>query len=178
MTIFVDADSCPRPAREAVLRSSNKKGIRSVFAANRSIPGIAGKYAVMEICPAGEGSADNRIVSLARQGDLAVTRDIPLAARLVEASVAVLDDRGRVYTRENIRERLSLRDFTVNLAEQGLGIERAASYGKKELKGFADSFDRLLTALLKKEQANNVCTNKVPTNSVRPQAAESSTTSG
>ncbi|MDR2110423.1 MAG: DUF188 domain-containing protein, partial [Spirochaetaceae bacterium] len=106
MKVLVDADSCPRAVRELILRSSARTGIRVIFAANRPIPGIGGAEAVMELCPPGEGAADNRIVELAEPGDLVVTRDIPLAARLAEASVMVLDDRGRAYTRENIRERL------------------------------------------------------------------------
>ncbi|GAB6391433.1 MAG: DUF188 domain-containing protein [Treponematales bacterium] len=149
MRILVDADSCPRQARELVLRTGNRLSVRTVFAANRPLPGVAGDFAVMEVCPPGEGSADDRIAALADPGDLAVTRDLPLAERLVDAGVLVLDDRGRVYTRENIRERRSLRDFMVSLAENNLAPERAASYGAKELKTFADSLDRELTRLLK-----------------------------
>jgi uncharacterized protein YaiI (UPF0178 family) len=105
----------------------------------------------MELCPAGDGAADDRIVELAEPGDLVITRDIPLASRLVEtgAPILVIDDRGQVYTRENIRERLSLRDFMVGLAESGLGRARIASYGKKELKAFADGLDRVLVNLAK-----------------------------
>jgi uncharacterized protein YaiI (UPF0178 family) len=146
MKILVDADSCPRPARELVLRASARTGVPAVFAANRPIPGIAGN-GVMEICPPGEGAADARILELARPGDLAITRDIPLARRLVEASVLVLDDRGQVYTAENIRERLSIRDFMVGLSENGLRPGRTANYGRRELKALADSLDRLLTRL-------------------------------
>jgi uncharacterized protein YaiI (UPF0178 family) len=145
--ILVDADSCPRPARELILRAAARTGIRTIFAANRRIPGIGAGTAEMEICPEGEGAADDRIVELAEPGDLAVTRDVPLASRLVEASIAVIDDHGRTYTRENIRERLSLRNFTVGLAENGLEIERSRSYGGKELKAMADSLDRILTRL-------------------------------
>ena len=101
----------------------------------------------MEICPPGEGSADARILELARPGDLVITRDIPLAQRLVAASVLVLDDRGQVYTAENIRERLSIRDFMVGLSEHGLRPERTANYGRREIKAMADSLDRLLTCL-------------------------------
>jgi uncharacterized protein YaiI (UPF0178 family) len=145
--ILVDADSCPKPARDLILKTSARRRLRAIFAANRPIAGIGGGYALMELCPAGEGAADDRLVALAEPGDLAVTRDIPLAARLVEASVLVIDDRGRAYTRENIRERLSLRDFGVGLAENGLETERVAAYGKKELKIFADSLDRALVKL-------------------------------
>ncbi|MDR2021081.1 MAG: DUF188 domain-containing protein [Treponema sp.] len=154
MKILVDADSCPRPARELILRSSARTGVQAIFAANRPIPDIGGKTAVMELCPSGEGAADNRITELAERGDLVITRDIPLAARLVEASIMVLDDRGRSYTGENIRERLSLRDFTVGLAESGQGIERTGSYGKRELKHFADGLDRSLSRLLREEGTN------------------------
>jgi uncharacterized protein YaiI (UPF0178 family) len=153
MKILVDADSCPRPARELILKTAARREIKTIFAANRPIPDIGGGFAVMELCPAGEGAADNRIVELAEKGDLVITRDIPLAARLVEAengaSVLVIDDRGQVYTKENIRERLSLRDFMVGLAESGLGMERIASYGKKELKAFADGLDRVLVKCAK-----------------------------
>jgi uncharacterized protein YaiI (UPF0178 family) len=155
MKIFVDADSCPRAARDIVLRAAQRTGVKAFFAANRAIPGIPGpgessgeSTAEMLIFPPGDNSADNGIAALARPGDLAVTRDIPLASRLVEAGIAVLDDRGRIYTTENIRERLSLRNFTVGLAESGLDFERTANSGKKELKAFADSFDRLLAKLL------------------------------
>lgn len=147
MNILVDADSCPAPVRELVLRAARRTKTRAFFAANRSIPGIGGEYAEMLICPPNEGSADNKLVQLAQKGDLALTRDIPLAERLLEKGTLVLDDRGRIYTADNIREKLSLRDFTVNLAENGYAFERNAQYGKRELKAFADSFDKLLAKL-------------------------------
>ena len=170
MRIYVDADSCPREARDMLLRFSTKRGIVAVFVANRPIPGIKipwinnngtekanrekanlakNETALMEICPKDEGAADDRIVALACQGDLAITRDLPLAERLVERDITVLDDRGRIYTRENIRERRSLRDFTVGLARNGMETERTRTYGKKELNAFANSLDRELSRLTK-----------------------------
>lgn len=145
----MDADSCPRACRELIVKRAGKEGLTAVFAANRPIPGISGEYIVMEICASGEGAADDRIVELAGPEDLVITRDIPLASRLVDKGVAVLDDRGGSYTAENIRERLSMRNFMVDLAESGLGMKRSAVYGKKELKSFADAFDRVLAQLLK-----------------------------
>ena len=130
-----------------VLRFSARLGIKTFFAANRPIPGI--KAEQMELCPAGEGAADDRIVALASPGDLVITRDLPLAERLVEAGISVLDDRGRIFTKENIRERRSLRDFVVGLAENGMDTERTASYGRKELNAFANSLDREISRLTK-----------------------------
>ncbi|MCL1812125.1 MAG: DUF188 domain-containing protein [Treponema sp.] len=147
MKLLIDADSCPAPVRELILRAAIRTKTPAFFAANRSIPGIEGEYARMLICQAAEGSADNCLAGLAQKGDIAVTRDIPLAERLLEKGASVLDDRGRIYTAENIREKISLRNFTVSLAENGYEFERSAVYGKRELKTFADSFDKLLTRL-------------------------------
>ncbi|MDR0497255.1 MAG: DUF188 domain-containing protein [Treponema sp.] len=151
MKILIDADSCPREAREMVLRFSARLGIKTIFAANRLIPGLPAT-ATMERCPPGEGEADKRIAELARPGDLVITRDLPLAELLIEAGISVLDDRGREFTLENIKELRSLRDFAVGLAENGLGIERIASYGKNDLKALANSLDRILTKLMKLTQ--------------------------
>jgi len=155
MKILVDADSCPKAARELVLRRAAKLNLRIIFAANRQIPCSLTDdtdeeivSAEMEICPEGENSADDRIVELACGGDMVITRDVPLAKRLVEKDVLVLDDRGRVFTPNNINELLSIRNFTVGLAQNGLEAIRTPNYGKKELKSFADSLDRVLSKKL------------------------------
>ncbi|MDR2543255.1 MAG: DUF188 domain-containing protein [Treponema sp.] len=148
MKILLDADSCPKAARDLVLRRAQKLKIRLIFAANRPIPNLNG-FVEMDISPNTENSADDRIVDLSEKGDLVITRDVPLAKRLVENGVCVVDDRGRTFTVNNINELLSLRNFTVGLADNGMEFDRTASYGKKELKQFADSFDKLLTKMLK-----------------------------
>jgi hypothetical protein len=147
--ILIDADSCPKEARKMILRFSHRLGIKIVFVANRPIPGLP-KTALMEICPPGEGEADNRIIELARHGDMVLTRDLPLAERLVEAGITVLDDRGRIFTQENIRQLRSLRDFMVSLAENGMGVERTPSYGRNELNALANSLDRELSRLVQR----------------------------
>jgi uncharacterized protein YaiI (UPF0178 family) len=150
--LFVDADSCPAPVRTIIQRRAAKEQIPLIFAANRPIPFDApycllveqGLF-VMEVCPVEEGSADDRITALAGTGDIAVTRDIPLAYRLVKNGVRTLDDRGRIFTEDNIRHYLSLRDFAVALAGSAGPLRRTAVYGKKETKAFADSLDRMIT---------------------------------
>jgi uncharacterized protein YaiI (UPF0178 family) len=144
MKFLVDADSCPKSARDLVVRRAKKIDALVIFAANRQIEADGVQ---MEICSNKENAADDRIVELAEKGDLVVTRDIPLAKRLVEKEVAALYDRGRIFNKNNINELLSLRNFKVGLADNGLEIDRIANYGKKELKSFADSLDRLLAKL-------------------------------
>jgi uncharacterized protein YaiI (UPF0178 family) len=129
-------------ARELVQRRAAKLSLRLLFVANRPIP--RGDGVEMIICHNSENSADDRIAELAEKGDIAITRDVPLAKRLVEKDVFVINDRGRAFTKENINELLSIRNFMTELADNGLETERTANYGKKELKSFADALDKAL----------------------------------
>ena len=143
MKIYVDADSCPVPVREVILKAAKRNDIPAVFVANREIPGLWGN-AVMEVCRAEDGAADNRIVELTVKGDLVITRDIPLARRLVEKTIAVMDDRGRIFTSENIGEYYSMRCFQLGIIENGVTIVRTANYSKKNLKSFATAVNHCL----------------------------------
>ena len=80
---------------------------------------------------------------------MVITRDIPLAQQLVAAEIRVLNDRGTVYTAENIKERLSVRNFMYELCANGLEPERTKTFGKKEVMAFAKAFDREIQRLLK-----------------------------
>ena len=117
--------------------------------ANRPIPFENGMLVEMVVVDNSEGAADRSLVARGIPGDLALTRDIPLAADLVEAGIAVVNDRGALYTRENIRERLSLRNFMAGLNAVGLKPESTAQYGKKEWDDFARTFDREFMKLVR-----------------------------
>jgi uncharacterized protein YaiI (UPF0178 family) len=156
MTIFVDADSFPSLARAVICRAVERHRIPAVFVA-RVNPGLP-KSPLIRFMPAppGADSADDIVVEQAQAGDLAFTHDIPLAARLVEKGVLVLDDRGAVYTSENVRTRLSERQFMAGLRESNLvgSIGKPGrSYGPRELAEFANAFDRELTRRLRQSPA-------------------------
>jgi hypothetical protein len=97
----------------------------------------------------GEGSADQYILAHVEPADIAITRDIPLAAELVERGVIVLNDRGNVYTGENVRERLSIRDFMAELRGGGVYESSGRTYSSREVRAFANAFDRELTRRLR-----------------------------
>jgi uncharacterized protein YaiI (UPF0178 family) len=150
--LFVDADSCPAPVRKIIQKRAAREQIPLIFAANRPIPFedayqllVEQGLFVMELCPAETGAADDRITVLAVKGDIAVTRDVPLAFRLVEKGIHTLDDRGRVFTADNIRHYLSLRNFIIYCADSHGPLKRTSAYGEKEKKAFADSLDRIIT---------------------------------
>ncbi|MGD1822505.1 MAG: DUF188 domain-containing protein, partial [Pleomorphochaeta sp.] len=89
-------------------------------------------------------SADNKIVELAEDGDLAITHDIPLIDRLCEKGVLVLDDRGNIFTDKNIKERLSIRNAMTELRSYGINIEKNKKMGPKAVKLFSDAFSKTL----------------------------------
>jgi hypothetical protein len=149
MTLHIDGDSCPRAVRDLAARAGQRESVPVVCYANRRIPFDSSVTVEMVVVEASEGAADRALVARAVPGDLALTRDIPLAADLVEVGIAVVNDRGALYTRENIRERLSVRNFMAGLNAVGLKPESTAQYGKREWDEFARTFDREFTKLVR-----------------------------
>ncbi|MFP4551230.1 MAG: DUF188 domain-containing protein [Spirochaetales bacterium] len=127
--------------REIVIKAAERNDLETIFAANRKIPLPASPLVTAEVVP----DADERLVEIVEQGDVAITRDVPLAARLVEKGAVVLNDRGDVWSEENIAERLSIRNAAAEFREAGIMPERGKKFGKKEVFAFANALDRELT---------------------------------
>ena len=149
MTLFVDADSCPVRIREIICRTAQRLQVQAIFVANRLIPIPKNSYCTTIVTEAEEQAADIYILDHATQGDMVITRDIPLAKQLVDAHIKVINDRGVVYTANNIGERLSIRNFMYELSVNGLAPERTKAFGKKEVMEFAQALDRETQCLLK-----------------------------
>ena len=150
LTIWVDADSCPSLVRNHTVKIANKLGLRVVFAANKKIgcEAAAGNYE-MAVCGSEKDAADNYIFENCKVGDLVITRDIVFAGRLVERGICTINDRGTEFTRDMIKERLSVSDFDRQLAEIGLVKHFHEGYDKKKFAEFANSFDKVIHRLLK-----------------------------
>ena len=140
--IWVDGDSCPQSVREMITRTGKRLGLRVFFVANRVIPFEENALFSMIVCPAESGAADDYIFLNASEADIVVTRDIPLAMRLVEKGLVVLNDRGTVFDEKNIRDRLAVRNLNLHLAEMGIIGEKTSRFGKKEVSAFANALDR------------------------------------
>lgn len=151
MTIWVDADAAPRDVKEIIYRAARRLEIPTVLVANQPLSPPRHNAYVRAVCvPGGPDVADQYIVEHSCGGDLAVTADIPLAADLVEKGLLVLDPRGDEYDRENVRHRLSIRDFMESLRGAGVETGGARPYGPKDKQAFAAALDRTLTAALRK----------------------------
>lgn len=141
--IWVDADSFPKTARDFSVQSAKSNEIPVVFVANHEIKNkIEWQGFEMKIVEKTPGAADDFICENAGKNDIVLTRDLPFAARLVEKKITVMNDRGIKFTKDNIEDRLREREFSLNLAEIGLGGGKANYYGEKELKKFSSEFER------------------------------------
>jgi len=149
--IWIDADAAPRDVKEIVFRAARRLQLETVLVANQRLSTPLDHPFVTTVHVAGGPDvADRHIAEKAEPGDVAVTADIPLAARLVEKRVTVLDPRGEEYTEENVGERLAVRDFMDGL--RGAGVETAGPrpYNSKDRQAFAAALDRVLTRRLRR----------------------------
>ncbi|NLM01482.1 MAG: DUF188 domain-containing protein [Treponema sp.] len=148
-TIWVDADSCPILVRNIISRFSSRLSIPLKYVANHEIPIKKNKLTQMIISENSPDSADNYIVDHININDIVITRDIPLAERLVEKNVTVINDRGTEFTKENIGEYRSIRDFNFQLAQFGITADKSGSYGQKEINKFSNLLDNILQRKIK-----------------------------
>lgn len=145
MKLWIDADAAPRDVKEIVYRAAKRLELETVLVANRKLQVPPGNPFVTAVTVAGGPDvADAHIADSAAPDDVAVTADIPLAAILVEKGVRVIDPRGDEYTRENVGERLSVRDFLDGMRGAGMETGGAKPYGPREKQAFAGALDRVL----------------------------------
>lgn len=153
MIIFIDADACPNMIKEIVFRAAEKRKIETVLVANQPMRLPPSQFIRAVQVPAGFDVADKRIVELMSAGDLVITADIPLAADVIAKGGLALNPRGELYTKENVRERLSLRNFMDELRGGGVNTGGPAALGAKDKQAFANALDATLAKLLRQQNA-------------------------
>ena len=152
MKIWVDGDACPVPVKEVLFRAAERTHIPLTLVANHRISIPALKLIRFLQVPQGFDMADNEIVKRTHPGDLVITADIPLAAELIEKEVQVLNPRGELYTKENIRARLRVRDMMDTIRSTGIQTGGPKPLGPKEQQAFANQLDRILTRYMRKNK--------------------------
>lgn len=147
-TIWVDADACPKVVKEMLYRAADRVGIAVILVANQSldVPGSPHIHSVQ--VPMGFDVADNHIAQSAAPGDLVITADIPLAAEVVAQGCMAINPRGELYTVENIRERLNVRDFMATLRSSGVETGGPPPFGQSDRQSFANQLDRFLAGIV------------------------------
>ena len=144
MQLWVDADACPVVIKEILFRAAERTRSLLTLVANQPIRVPSSQYIKTVQVPAGFDVADNEIVKRLEAGDLVITADIPLAAEVVEKGGHALNPRGELYTTENIKARLNMRDFMDTLRSSGINTGGPPAISQSDRQAFANNLDRFL----------------------------------
>jgi hypothetical protein len=155
----VDADACPVAIKEILFRAARRTGVQLTLVANQSIPIPKSPSIRMIQVPSGFDVADNEIVRRCVPGDLVVTSDIPLAAEAIGKGAHALSPRGEVFSTEDIKARLTMRDFMDTLRASGINSGGPSALSQSDRKLFANHLDSLL--------AKNISESGSPTDRAR-----------
>lgn len=149
MKIWVDADACPGAVKEIVIRAVIRLEVLAVFVANKELFLPPSPYLSFVRVALGPDVVDQHILEQAQAGDLIVTQDIPLSAELVSKGLTVMSPHGTLFTDANIGDRLATRNLMQEMRDTGLIMGGPKPFGEKEKRQFANTFDQVLTRLLK-----------------------------
>ncbi len=152
MKLLIDGDAFPNLLKPIVSRAVARLKIPAIVVANKKID-IGGSMPIRyEIVEAGADRADHRIVELTEPGDLVITADIPLADRIVERNAHALDHRGTLYTRDNIKQYLAMRNLMDEIRSTGETTAGPKPFGPKDAHAFANALNAFLAKHVSKER--------------------------
>lgn len=144
MKIWVDADACPVVVKEILFRAAERTKTEVTLIANQVLRTPPSRYIRSVRVSSGFDVADNEIVRRTEAGDLVITSDIPLASEVIDKGGMALSPRGELFTTENIRARLNIRDFMDTMRASGIDTGGPPALSQSDRKAFADHLDRIL----------------------------------
>ena len=144
MKIWVDADACPVVIKEILFKAAERTKIPLTLVANHAMHVPSSQVVSFLQVPAGFDVADNEIVKRLSAGDLVITSDIPLAAEVIDNKGQALSPRGEMHTTDNIKARLSMRNFMDTLRSSGVDTGGPPALSQRDRQRFANHLDRLL----------------------------------
>jgi len=149
MTIWIDADACPKPVREILYRASQRLNVPICLVANSILPVPNSDLISAVRVPPGFDKADKYIAQEVAEDDLVITADIPLAAEIVRKGAVALDPRGELYTDENVEQRLTMRNLLEELRDNDVITGGPKPFSQSDRQAFAAALDRFLSKRLK-----------------------------
>lgn len=144
MKIYVDADACPTVIKDILYRAAERKQLELLLVANQPLRVPASKFIKTLTVTSGFDVADDEIVKRCAAGDLVITADIPLAAEVIEKGGQALSPRGELFTKDNIRGRLNVRDFMDTMRASGIQSGGPPPLNQRDRMEFANHLDRIL----------------------------------
>ena len=146
MQIWVDADACPNTIKDILYRGAERARVCVTLVANQPIRVPRSQFVKAVQVPSGFDVADSWIIEQLNNGDLVVTADIPLAAAAIAKGAHALNPRGELYTDDNVRQRLIMRDLLDELRASGAEVGGGPPpLNQQDRRSFANQLDRLLT---------------------------------
>lgn len=149
MEILVDADACPNPVKQVLFRSAVRLKITTTLYANHTLTIPKTPFIKFVQVPGGFDVVDHKIVEVVKEGDLVITADIPLASGVIEKHAYALNPRGELYTKENIQQRLSIRNYMDDLRSQGERTSGPPPLHQRDIQAFANALDSFLARYAK-----------------------------
>jgi len=142
--IWVDADACPVVIREIICRAADRTETITTFVANHFIKTPPSKFISYVQVMQGFDVADNEIVNRMQVNDLVITSDIPLADEVITKGGLALSPRGELFSKENIKSRLNVRDFMETMRSSGIQTGGPPALNQNDRKAFGGHLDRWL----------------------------------
>jgi len=152
MDIWVDADACPVVIKEILFRAAERTEVPVTLVANQPMRVPGSRFIKALQVSSGFDVADNEIVRRSAAGDLVITSDIPLAAEVIDKGATALSPRGELYTKENIKGRLNMRDFLDTMRSSGMETGGPPALSQTDRQQFANHLDRILARARKPAQ--------------------------
>jgi uncharacterized protein YaiI (UPF0178 family) len=145
MRIFVDGDAFPNLLKPIVVRAVERVHVPLILVSNKKVHLGSSGLIKSIIVEAGADEADHRIVEMVEAGDLVITADIPLADRVITKGAHAIDHRGELYTRDNIKQYLAMRNLMEEIRDSGVITKGPKPFGPKDAHAFANALHRFLT---------------------------------
>jgi uncharacterized protein len=149
LKIFVDSDAFPNLLKPILLRSVERLKIETYVVSNKKVNIGKSNYISYIIVEAGADEADHKIVEMVEEGDLVITADIPLADRVISKAAHAIDHRGELYSVDNIKQYLAMRNLMDKIRESGEITKGPKPFGIKDAQLFANQLNSFLTKYYK-----------------------------
>ena len=144
MKLFIDGDAFPNLLKPIVLRAIEKQKIDTIVIANKKVTIGSSNYIKYIIVDQGADEADDKIVEMLEENDLVITADIPLADRTITKNAHAIDHRGAMYTQDNIKQYLAIRNLMQEIRDSGEITKGPAPFNQKDAQQFANSLNNFL----------------------------------
>ncbi len=153
MKIWVDADACPVVIKEILFKAAERTKIQTTLITNHPIRIPPSRVIHFMQVTSGFDIADDEIVKRVKQDDLVITSDIPLADEVITKSAIALSPRGELFTKENIKTRLNIRDFMDTMRASGVQTGGPPALSQSDRQTFANHLDTILMRYQKSQQS-------------------------